>query len=103
VTGTENETESPEKHQLISVFPNPFNAQTQIKFELPHSGQVVLTIFDGMGSQVRQLIASNMSAGSHQVVWNSRDEAGAELTSGVYIATLTHAKGFDTRKILLLK
>ncbi len=101
--GTEGERESPEKHQLMSVFPNPFNAQAQIKFELPHSCQVAITIFDGTGSQVRQLIKSNMSAGSHQVIWNSRDESGAELPSGVYIATLTHATGFDTKKLLLLK
>ncbi len=103
VTGTVGETESPEKHQLISVFPNPFNGETQIEFELPRSGIVTLSIFDGKGSKVRQLFASNLSAGSHQVIWNSRDDSGAELPSGVYIATLAHNRGLETRKILLLK
>lgn len=103
VTGIVSETESPEKHQLISVFPNPFNGETQIEFELPRSGYVTLSIYDGKGSKVRQLLASNISAGSHQIIWNSRDESGSELPSGVYIATLAHTKGLDTRKILLLK
>ncbi len=102
-TGTIGRAESPEKHQLISVFPNPFNGETQIEFELPRSGYVALSIFDGRGSKVRQLLASDLASGSHQVIWNSRDESGAELPSGVYIATLSHNNGLDTRKILLLK
>jgi hypothetical protein len=103
VTGTVGETESPIKYELISVFPNPFNGQAQIQFELPVEGYAALSIFDGKGRVVRQLLASDFSAGSHQVVWNTRDDAGAELPSGVYIAMLDHSQGQDTRKILLLK
>jgi len=52
---------------------------------------------------VRQLLTSDLIAGSHQVVWNTRGDAGAELHSGVYIASLTHGTKQDSRKILLLK
>ncbi len=102
-TGTGDETKSPEQHQLISVFPNPFNGETQINFELPHSGYVALSIFDGKGRKVRQLLASDLSVGSHEIIWNSRDESDTELPSGVYIATLAYSQGLDSRKILLLK
>ena len=102
-TGTVAETEFPANHRLISAFPNPFNGATQLQFELPVEGFVALSIFDGQGRAVRQLLASELSAGSHTVVWNTRDDAGVELPSGVYIATLAHQQGQETRKILLLK
>jgi hypothetical protein len=103
VTATDEKIEFPRQHRLISVFPNPFNGETQIKFELQHSGHVSLTILDGRGGRVRQLLSTNARAGSYQVFWNGRDESGAELPSGVYLATLAHDQGSHTRKILLLK
>jgi len=102
-TGTAEATEFPDKHHLLSVFPNPFNAQVQIQFNLPVSGQVELSVFDGQGKRVRYLLAVQLSAGSHTVQWNARDDVGAELPSGVYIAKLAHHTGQETRKILLLK
>ncbi len=103
VSGTVGEVETPESHDLILVFPNPFNGETQIHFDLPDEGYVALSIFDGKGRIVRQLLTTDLPAGSHQVVWNTRDDAGAELPSGVYIASLTHGTRQDSRKVLLLK
>jgi hypothetical protein len=98
-----DEIETPETHTLLSVYPNPFNAEAQIQFELPHSGFVRLSIYDNQGRAVRQLLNVDLSAGSHQLTWNTRDDSGADLPSGVYLATLFHDGGRDTRKILLLK
>jgi len=103
VTGTEGAAESPENHRLLSVFPNPFNAETQIQFELPSEGYVALAIYDGRGRLVRKLLASELSEGSHSVTWNTRSDSGADLPSGVYIATLAHQNGQESQKILLLK
>ncbi|NQT61935.1 MAG: T9SS type A sorting domain-containing protein [Candidatus Marinimicrobia bacterium] len=103
VTGVDDEKETPEQHKLLSVFPNPFNAETQIQFELPRSGQVTLSIYDSQGRAVRRLLNVDLSAGSHQITWNTRDDSGSELPSGVYMATLAHDGGRDTRKLLLLK
>lgn len=102
-TGTSEEIASPETHSLITVFPNPFNAETQIQFELPTEGFVSLSIYDGQGREVRSLIASELDPGIHQTVWNSRDNAGAELPSGVYIARLAHQQGQASQKVLLVK
>ncbi|MCF7826171.1 MAG: T9SS type A sorting domain-containing protein [Candidatus Marinimicrobia bacterium] len=101
--GTGRTVEFPDKHELLSVFPNPFNAQSRLQFNLPVSGRVELSVFDGRGKPVRYLLATQLSAGLHTVVWDARDDAGAELPSGVYIAKLAHRAGQETRKILLLK
>ncbi|MBT4034415.1 MAG: T9SS type A sorting domain-containing protein [Candidatus Marinimicrobia bacterium] len=103
VTGVDEEQEIPKQYGLLSVFPNPFNAETQIQFELPHSGQVTLSIYDSQGRVVRRLLKLHLSAGSHQVTWNTRDDSGVDLPSGVYLATLSHDGGRGTRKLLLLK
>ncbi len=102
-TGTVDEIESPNDHRLLSVFPNPFNGETQIQFEVPASGYVELSIIDGKGRVVRQLLATELAAGTHQRVWNTQDNTGSDLPSGVYIAVLIHHQGQDTRKILMLK
>jgi len=103
VTGTEEAVESPEQHHLLSVYPNPFNAETQIKFKLPTASHIALSIYDGSGRLVRKLLSSELPKGSHTVAWNTRNESGAELPSGVYIATLAHRGHLDSQKILLLK
>lgn len=103
VTSTENELESPEEHQLLSVFPNPFNAETLLKFELPSQGFTTLSIYDGNGQRVNQLLASDLEKGTYSISWNSRSDNGLELPSGLYIASLVHNGGQDTQKILLLK
>jgi len=102
-TGTDGSMESPETHKLLSVFPNPFNAETQIQFELPRQGFVTLSIYDGQGREISKLVNSSMPAGFHQTVWNSRDHSGDDLPSGVYIVQLNYGYGSDTQKILLLK
>ncbi len=102
-TEVEEVLEQPERHNLLTVYPNPFNAETTIQFELLRSGSVTLSVFDNQGRAVRWLLNVDLSAGSHQINWNSRDESGAEMPSGVYMATLFHDGGLHTRKILLLK
>ncbi len=101
--GTESRNDLPESHQLISVFPNPFNGSTTIEFELAEKASVSLSIYDSKGHRVRQLLVSDLSEGKHSLSWNSRDDSGAELPSGVYIATLSHLNTQTSRKVLLLK
>ncbi|MBC8375798.1 MAG: T9SS type A sorting domain-containing protein [FCB group bacterium] len=103
VTGLDEEKETPKQHNLLTVFPNPFNAEAQIQFEIPRSGQVTLSIYDSQGRAVRRLLNLELSVGSHQLTWNTRDDSGSELPSGVYMVTLAHDGGRDTRKLLLLK
>ena len=88
---------------LHANWPNPFNPETTIAFDLPQAGGVALQIFDVLGQSVRTLVAESLPAGRHQLVWNGRDESGARVSSGVYVYRLQAAQQVHARRMLLLK
>jgi hypothetical protein len=80
------ETDLPENFALLGNFPNPFNPSTDISFELPTTGPVILEIFDITGRRVRRLIkGENFVAGSHQVTWDGKNDHGQIQSSGIYL------------------
>lgn len=87
-------------HQNV---PNPFNPQTTIRYDLPASSHVRLSIFDTTGRRIRTLVDEEQSAGSREAVWNGRDDAGNSVSSGVYFYVLDAGKERLTRKLVLLK
>lgn len=93
---------------LEQNFPNPFNPSTQIRFGLPMSANVKITIYNLLGEVVKQLVNTEMNAGVHTVQWNSEDGTGAKISSGIYFYEL-NANGNDgnqfkqIRKMILLK
>ncbi|MBU2501248.1 S8 family serine peptidase [bacterium] len=101
--------EAVEKADLPMAFslkqnaPNPFNPATTIKFDIPKTSPVKLRIYDQRGRLVRTLVDQVMPAGSQSVMWHGLDDAGRQVTSGVYLY-LIEADGFrDTKKMTLLK
>jgi hypothetical protein len=88
---------------LGSAYPNPFNPETEISFSLSERTQVSLIIYNILGEKVKTLVNKEMDAGTHTIRWNSRDEAGNSVSSGIYFYRLK-TDGFDqTRKMLLMK
>ena len=83
--------------------PNPFNSSTQIAYHLSSSGPVQLVIYNLLGQPVRTLVDEFQAAGSYRVGWDARDPQGASLSSGIYIARLSHPGGVQTRRLLYLK
>jgi len=93
----------PDGFSLSQNYPNPFNPTTTIDFNLPSGQQVKLVIYDISGREVRTLIDERRGAGLHSVVWDSRDDFGNGMPSGVYFYHLT-AGNFDaTKKLMLIK
>ncbi len=89
--------------RLFQNTPNPFNPETEIRFELAASSHVSITVFDAAGRLVRTLESGNRPAGVHTVRWNGRGDGGETVSSGVYFYRM-RATGFDeTRKMVLLK
>lgn len=78
----------PERFALSQNFPNPFNPETTIRFDLPVESQVRLELFDVLGQRVRTLVAGQLSAGGQRVVWDGRDEDGLAVGNGVYFYRL---------------
>ena len=89
--------------RLLPNVPNPFNPQTKIRFELANSGQARVSIYDVSGRLVRTLATGSLAAGSHQRVWQGKDNGGRQVPSGAYYVRLETPDGVDHRKIMLLK
>jgi len=88
---------------LRGNYPNPFNPKTSIMFDLPTPGPVELSVYDVKGRLVTTLVDGDMLAGSHEVVWQGRDAAGAPVSSGVYFARVIAGGDAVSKKMLLLK
>ena len=90
---------------LAHSFPNPFNASTQILYELPDGGAlpVELVVYNVIGQRVRTLVDQRQVAGRYRIVWSGRDDAGRELGSGVYLARLRIPGREAVQKMLLVR
>jgi hypothetical protein len=90
----------PTKTELYENSPNPFNPTTTIRFALKETGPVTLAVYNSLGQKVRVLADGPRSAGAHAVMWDSRDEAGRSVSSGVYFCRLHAGKYEKTQKML---
>jgi len=90
-------------YELRPNFPNPFNAETIIKYHLPQSGQVKLTIYDLTGKLVAILVDEMQGAGAYKKRWDGRDKSGRALPSGIYFYELKTPSFAMTRKLALVK
>jgi len=90
--------------ELFPNFPNPFNPATTIRFGLPRSGPVTLTIYNINGKTVRNLMsAAEKNAGYHVMIWDGRNESGEQVASGVYFCRLEAGAMVRIRKLALIK
>ncbi len=103
ILGMEDVLEIPKTFVLHKNYPNPFNPQTNISFELPHYTDVNLTIYNLMGQSVNTLVDEKMGSGYHSVGWNGKDQFGNQVPSGVYFYKVTTNEISKTAKMLLLK
>ena len=79
--------------QLLGNYPNPFNPQTRVVYELPADGHIELTIYDLRGRLQRVLLRGERGAGRHETVWDGRDDTGRTVPSGVYLCRLISDQG----------
>jgi hypothetical protein len=84
---------------LITNYPNPFSTQTTVSFVVPSSANVTIRIMDMVGREVRTLVNGEFrEAGDHMVVWDSKDESGADVGAGTYICEMSLNSGTDNMK-----
>lgn len=103
-TSVSQELESiPQITKLIGNFPNPFNPETTILFNLADAGEVKLEIFNIKGQKVRSFRVDYAGGGEQQIVWDGRDEKGRCAGSGVYLYRLIFGDTVQQSKMLLLK
>ncbi len=93
----------PTQVTLHANYPNPFNPQTVVPYSLPRAGLVELTVHDAAGRLVRTLLSEQRPAGSGDVQWDGRDDAGRSVASGTYFARLQVAGETQTRPMVLVR
>jgi polyhydroxybutyrate depolymerase len=98
LTTVANQSESPAELLLFQNYPNPFNPSTTIKYELPKSSVVRLSVYDMLGREVSVLVNERMNAGVHEVKFD-----GSNLASGVYFYRLTAGGFVQAKKLVIVK
>ena len=98
----------PEKTALHRNYPNPFNPETWMPYQLAAPAEVALTIYDMNGQLVRRLAVGHQAAGMYQsrsraVYWDGRNQLGESVASGLYFYTLTADNFTATRRMVILK
>jgi hypothetical protein len=93
----------------VGNHPNPFNPKTAIKFGLPVSSDVTISIYNMLGREIKQHQLLHSAAGHYSIEWDASGADGARVPSGVYLYRLVaspkdgSAPFVETRKMLLLK
>ena len=99
---------TPKETVLLPNYPNPFNPETWIPYDLAKDAEVTLHIYAVNGTLVRTLALGQQQAGLYQsrsraAYWDGKNEVGEPVASGIYFYTLTAEKYTATRKMLIKK
>ncbi len=84
----DNTIEFPKQCRVYSNYPNPFNPETSIRFDLTDAGVVVITVYDVHGRRVHTLLNEPRNAGSFSVKWYGIDSYGNPVPSGIYVCRM---------------
>ena len=112
--GTGNFVEEPQveisnyQYQITNLkltnYPNPFNPQTNINFNLTRLSKISLSIYNIKGQLVSKLIDNEtFQKGIHSIIWNGKNNKGKEVSTNVYLYTLRIGDNSFSKKMLLLK
>ncbi|HDZ11701.1 MAG TPA: T9SS type A sorting domain-containing protein, partial [Bacteroidetes bacterium] len=92
----------PNEFNISQNYPNPFNPVTTIRFVLPKSGFVQLSVFNILGQKVRTLVDENRKAGFYNVIWDGRNDFGNSVPSGIYYYKFTAGKFHSIKRMILM-
>ncbi len=91
-------TEIPTSYNLFQNYPNPFNPSTKIKYQIPFSGVVKISVFDVLGREIYVLLNQYTQAGTNETQWNA-----ANFSSGIYFYRITVNEYTSSKTMMLLK
>ena len=100
--------QSPAKTALLANYPNPFNPETWIPYQLSKSAEVTLAIYNVKGEMVGQLLLGHKAAGNYRsrgraIHWDGRNQSGKKVATGVYFYQFTAGDFSATRRMLIIK
>jgi len=90
--------EIPTNYNLNQNYPNPFNPSTKIRYSVPQSSNVVIKVFDILGSEIETLVNEEKTVGTYELTWYAES-----LPSGIYFYRLQAGSFIETKKMVLIK
>ena len=94
----------PDDYRLDQNYPNPFNPNTTIRYTIPINRKVSIKVYNITGQLVRTLIDNEMAnAGTHNVVWNGKNNFGRNVSTGIYLYSLEWAGMKKVKRMTLVK
>ena len=89
--------------EVIRSYPNPFNLESTISFNIIKDSKVQLKIYSTLGKEIKTLLDKELSLGQYTILWDAKDKFGNTLPSGVYLIVLKTNYSVKTFKCVLLK
>ena len=93
----------PLRTTLHGAYPNPFNPNTKIAFDVGHTQQVVIEVYDMAGQLVARIADEVFTAGEHSAAWYGKNQAGRDVASGTYLVALRGDDVVQSQKIMLVR
>jgi hypothetical protein len=93
----------PLNYELGQNFPNPFNPETTIPYQLGRRSEVTLEIYNIIGQRIRTLVHGVQSTGQYAVTWDGTDDAGKSVATGIYICQFQADEFAATQKLILVR
>ncbi len=93
----------PTDFELKQNFPNPFNPNTTIQFDLPQTIHVSLKIYNTLGQEIRNLIDNVIPAGENLIIWDGKNNVGQLVSSGIYFIRLQSGDFIDIKRMMFIK
>lgn len=94
---------TPQRFNLYANYPNPFNPETTIRYDVANTSHVTIEIFNLLGQKISALVDAQKPAGSYSISWNGRTEKGFEAPSGTYLYRIKAGQFEQSRKLVLLR
>ena len=90
-------------YSLFQNFPNPFNPETEIRYQLPGKEHVSLTVYNLLGQKIHTLVDKEMVTGYHTIKWDGNNDFGNTVASGVYLYAMQAGNFFEKKKMVLMR
>lgn len=92
----------PNEIRLLQNYPNPFNPSTTISFQIPEKSLVRMTVYNPLGQVVKILLDKELNTGEYQIIWDSTNQFGQSVPSGIYFYELRVDEFSKIKKMILL-
>ncbi len=93
----------PQTTLMQKAYPNPFNPQTYIQYQLSKASNVKITVYDMLGHSVKTLFNGEQAEGCYQTYWNGTDQNGRHTASGTYLIQMETENTTEVQKVLYIK